>query len=192
MATFEKLNRVEQLLEEYYPHKPGWYTAYGWFQDRVLDLEKDEWILDPDTPEGMKEIGELLPQAWVGARVHDLTKDPTQPEQMRFYRRENDSWFFSQYVMLPKVAGSNYFYFFSMHREHDDGEAYLMLDCGHGGDHQWAGLECCSGEPDTDALYDIILPGWREMLAEFERRCVKFLAENDPLSQPKCEDVPVS
>ena len=42
MATFEKMNRVGQLLEEYYPHKPGWYIAYGWFYDRVLDTENAE------------------------------------------------------------------------------------------------------------------------------------------------------
>ena len=68
MATFEKMNRADQLLEGYYPHKPGWYIAYGWFYDRVLDTENDEWILDPDSPEGKKAIEELLPQAWVGAR----------------------------------------------------------------------------------------------------------------------------
>lgn len=192
MAMFEKMNRVDQLLEEYYPHKPGWYIAYGWFYDRVLDIENDEWILDPDTPEGMKKIEELLPQAWVGARVHDLRKDPARFEPMRFYRREDDSWFFSQYVMLPRAGGGNCMYYFNMHREHDDGESYLFLDIGHGADHQWAGIESCSGDPDSDAMLDIILPGWRDVLAEFDDKCVKFLAENDPLSQPKCEDVPVS
>ena len=174
------------------PHKPGWYIAYGWFYDRVLDTENDEWILDPTTIEGKKAIEELLPQAWVGARVHDLTKDPVRFEDMRFYRREDDSWFFSQYVMLPRAAGGDHMYYFNMHREHGDGQSYLFLDIGHGADHQWAGIESCSGDPDSDAMLDIILPGWRELLAEFDAKREKFLAENNPLEQPKCEDVPVS
>lgn len=192
MAAIEKLNRVDRILEEYYPHKPGWYIAYGWFYQRVFDLENDEWIHDPDTPEGKKKFDELLLQAWVGARVHDLGKGGARFEEMRFYRREDDSWFFSQYVMLPKAAGGECTYFFNMHREHDDDKSFLCLDAGTGGDHQWAGLEVSSFDADGRAVLDIILPGWRGVLAEFEDKCEKFLAENDPLSQPKCEDVPVN
>ena len=71
-------------------------------------------------------------------------------------------------------------------------EEYYPHKIGHGADHQWSGIESCSGDPDSDAMLDIILPGWRGVLAEFDAKCVKFLAGNDPLSQPKCEDVPVS
>lgn len=175
MATLEQLNRVDRMLEEYYPHKPGWYLAYGWLYNQVLDGAEDRWIHDPDTPEGK-------------ARFDELFENPMICDNLTFLKREDGSYWFSQHVVMPETAGGEYNFWFALSWE-SGGEPCFRIDIGAGAYHQWAGLESWSGEPDTDALFDIIMPGWRGVLDQFKYSCEVFLHENDLGSLPVGEEV---
>lgn len=188
MSTIEKLNRVEDILEAYYPHKPEWYTALGWLLDQVLDDERGQWIHDPDTVEGKAKFDELLPQAWVGARVHDLRKNAPDYDALSVYKREDGSFIFHHYATMPKTAGGEYDFWFGLVWDSGE-EPYFYIDIGHGARHQWAGLELASGDPDDDAVLDIILPGWRDVLRVFSKTVKSYAATDSFDKLPVGESV---